>query len=126
MCRVSCARRTASVLDTLAELGVNASFFVIGRQVAGFSDVMARRVREGHWVASHTWSHPRLTSLDDDGVRLEMKRTEDAVRDATCMRPKLMRPPYGDIDGRVEAVLHDWGYLPGELSLLSLSCTAGL
>ena len=104
--------RTSRLLDILSQHNVKASFFVIGVQVGGYSSVVDRAVREGHWMASHTWSHPYLSSLSSASIRSEMLQTEEAVRAASCVRPKLMRPPYGDYDGRVATVLHDIGYIP--------------
>ena len=108
-----CGRSTARLLDILAEKNVKASFFVIGQQVAGYSSVVARAVNEGHWMASHTFTHPYLTSLPEWSIRHEVLETEAAVATATCVRPKIIRPPFGDTDHRVETILHDIGYLPG-------------
>jgi peptidoglycan/xylan/chitin deacetylase (PgdA/CDA1 family) len=75
----------------------------------------------GWEVGSHTRSHPRLTRLDDAGLRDELQASRE-----TCER-QLSRPcvtlayPYGDHDGRVVAASRAAGYeaactLPEEFS----------
>ncbi|KAF9428513.1 chitin deacetylase, partial [Podila epigama] len=64
----------------------------------------------GHHIASHTWSHFPLTSLSNEQIVAEVKWTEKAVFDVTGLRMKYIRPPYGDIDNRVRAVIRKLGY----------------
>ncbi|KAK3805717.1 MAG: hypothetical protein JOS17DRAFT_768253 [Linnemannia elongata] len=70
-----------------------------------------REVAEGHHLASHTWSHTALTTLTNEQIVAEMKWTEKAVLEATGLRLKYMRPPFGDINNRVRYVLKKLGYL---------------
>ncbi|KAH7036221.1 hypothetical protein BKA57DRAFT_475859 [Linnemannia elongata] len=66
---------------------------------------------EGHHLASHTWSHQALTTLSNEEIVAELKWTEKAVFDITGMRMKYVRPPYGDIDNRVRAVIKKLGLI---------------
>jgi peptidoglycan/xylan/chitin deacetylase (PgdA/CDA1 family) len=68
-------------------------------------------VREGHEVASHSWSHPNLGKMSDEGVRRELQKTDDAIVAAIGKRPTLMRPPYGSITANQKRWIHDeFGY----------------
>ena len=51
---------TERLLDGLRERGARATFFLIGRQIAGSEDLVERMAAEGHQVGSHTWNHVRL------------------------------------------------------------------
>lgn len=95
------APTTMRILGELNRLGVNATFFVIGRQVSGNERELRAIVAHGNEVAVHTWDHPDLTTLTAAGVRRQLVRTRDAIRAATGDDPGLYRPPYGAIDDRV-------------------------
>ena len=72
---------------------------------------MAREVREGHEIANHSWSHPNLAKMSDDGVRDQLHKTEDAIRSASGNRPTLLRPPYGSITARQKKWINqEFGY----------------
>lgn len=96
---------TGTLLDELAARDVPATFFVVGRQVQAYPDLVAREHAEGHVVGNHTWSHPDLRTLGPDQVADELDRTARAVADATGQPPVLVRPPYGAVDDQVLSVL---------------------
>ncbi len=86
---------TPHILDTLAEYGVRAMFFVCGEMVVQNKKLLARMADEGHVVGNHTWTHPLLTTLGRKEIRWEMERTSDAIEDAYGERPQWFRAPYG-------------------------------
>jgi peptidoglycan/xylan/chitin deacetylase (PgdA/CDA1 family) len=49
--------RTDEVLDILANAGVRATFFVIGKWVAAFPQAFERVVRAGHVIGNHSYEH---------------------------------------------------------------------
>lgn len=102
---------TPKLLNLLAAHRIKATFFVIGQNVAEFPDIVRRAAREGHEIANHSWSHPNLGKMSDDGVRRELQKTDDAIKSATGVRPTLMRPPYGSLTDRQKRWVHnDFGY----------------
>ncbi|KAG6808527.1 hypothetical protein H0H92_003831 [Tricholoma furcatifolium] len=68
----------------------------------------------GHQLASHTWSHPDLTTLNADQIASEFQRINDqlqaadAVADALVkiagVLPAFVRPPYGNYNDLVQQV----------------------
>ena len=36
-------------------------------------------VRSGHELSNHSWSHPKLTTLSDDSLRMEIARNDSAI-----------------------------------------------
>ena len=54
------AALTPKLLDLLAAHHIKATFFVIGENVAEHPEIVARAAHEGHEIASHSWSHPKL------------------------------------------------------------------
>jgi peptidoglycan-N-acetylglucosamine deacetylase len=105
------ATLTPKLLDLLAAHHIKATFFVIGENVAQYPEIVARAAREGHEIANHSWSHPNLAKLSDEGVRRQLWRTDEAIKSATGVRPTLLRPPYGSITEREKRWIHDeFGY----------------
>ena len=91
------ATLTPKLLDMLAARHLKATFFVVGQNAAEFPEILKRAAREGHEIASHSWSHPNLGKMSDEAVRRELQKTDDAIVAAIGKRPTLMRPPYGSI-----------------------------
>lgn len=94
---------TPTVLDALAAQRSAATFYVIGRNVEGDADTLRRAVGDGHELGNHTWNHPRLPTLDAAAVGRQIRDTQNAVREATGVRPTSFRPPYGEYDDAVLA-----------------------
>src|SRR5215467_7751454 len=105
------ATLTPKLLDILAAHHIKATFFVLGEMVAEHPEILARAAREGHEIASHSWSHPNLAKMSQEGVRSQLQRTDDEIKPATGKRPTLFRPPYGSITERQKRWIHDeFGY----------------
>ncbi len=96
---------TMRILQALTRLRVPATFFVIGRQIAGRERELRAVVAHGHAIGNHTWDHPDLTRLSRARVRSELLGTRNAIRAATGVDPVLYRPPYGAVDRRVMAAV---------------------
>src|SRR5881392_3544051 len=102
---------TPKLLDILAAHHIKATFFVIGENVVEHPEIVARAAREGHEIGNHSWSHPNFGKMSDQGVRSQLQRTDDAIKNATGQRPTLLRPPYGSITEREKRWIHDeFGY----------------
>jgi len=98
------SRYTADVLGVLERYGLRATFFTIGREVQRHTSLLRRAVAAGHAVGNHSWDHVRLTTLSDAQVEAQISRTNAALVEALGTAPTLFRPPFGDRDGRVDAV----------------------
>src|SRR6516165_9060826 len=102
---------TPKLLDILAAHRIKATFFVLGEMVAEHPEILARAAREGHEIASHSWSHPNLAKMSQEAVRNQLQRTDDEIKSVTGKRPTLFRPPYGSITEREKRWIHDeFGY----------------
>jgi peptidoglycan-N-acetylglucosamine deacetylase len=105
------AALTPKLLDLLAAHHIKATFFVVGENVAEHPEIVARAAREGHEIASHSWSHPNLAKMSQESVRSQLQRTDDAIKSAIGKSPTLLRPPYGSITEREKRWIHDeFGY----------------
>ena len=100
---------TMQLLDDLEAENVKATFFVIGSRVTQHSAAMAAAYRAGHQIALHSWSHSAFTTLTDEQIVAEIMWNALAIKQVIGVTPKFFRPPYGDIDDRVRAILKSLG-----------------
>lgn len=96
---------TDQLLDELATAGAPATFFLVGRRIAGHEATVARMADAGHVIGNHTWDHPDLTTLTAGETTRQLDRTDRAVADVTGRTPTLVRPPYGAVDPAVLRLL---------------------
>ena len=111
-------RWTPKILDILKAKHASATFFVIGRNMQAHPGLVAREIREGQEVGSHTFSHPNIRETPRAAVALELTLTQRLFEVITGKSLRLFRPPYqGDAEpstpGEVEPLLiaQKQGYL---------------
>jgi peptidoglycan/xylan/chitin deacetylase (PgdA/CDA1 family) len=87
---------TPKLLDLLREKNVKATFFVVGKRVDQYPEIVRRASSEGHLIANHTWSHYSLFCfLTPSRLRAEIERGTESVRRSCGSRPRLFRSPVG-------------------------------
>ncbi|MBN9319974.1 MAG: glycosyltransferase [Caulobacterales bacterium] len=92
-------RWTAKILDILKAKHAHATFFVIGQNMQAEPGLVAREVREGNVVGSHTWTHPNIGEIPVAEVGLELNATQRLFEVITGRSMRLFRPPYfGDAE----------------------------
>ena len=68
---------TAPILDALKKHNVPATFFLVGNYLETQPDLVRRMVEEGHTVGNHTYSHPGMSAIADEGsFRQELEKNE--------------------------------------------------
>jgi cellulose synthase/poly-beta-1,6-N-acetylglucosamine synthase-like glycosyltransferase/peptidoglycan/xylan/chitin deacetylase (PgdA/CDA1 family)/spore germination protein YaaH len=92
-------RWTPKILDILNAKQAPATFFVIGKNMSDFPDLVAREVREGHDVGNHTWTHPNIAETPPAQTDVELAATQRLFETITGRSMRLFRPPYfGDAE----------------------------
>lgn len=86
---------TPALLDLLAEQGVVANFFCVGRQIEKHPDLLKRIAAEGHMIGNHTYSHPNLILCSPGQTRLELERVQELVELHCGQTPRFWRAPMG-------------------------------
>ena len=105
------ATLTPKLLDLLAARHIKVTFFVLGECVQQNSEILQRAAREGHEIGNHSWSHPQLNRMSDEGVRSQLKRTDDLIKSLIGRRPTLFRPPYGALTSKEKKwIPEEFGY----------------
>ena len=100
---------TPQVLEILRKNGIKATFFVMGWAAKKYPDLIKQMVREGHAVAHHTNSHPKLTQIGQKQLRHEIVMPKEAVRDIIGKPPVCVRPPFGMGNDRVKKFIAKQG-----------------
>jgi peptidoglycan/xylan/chitin deacetylase (PgdA/CDA1 family) len=88
---------TPRLLDTLKELGVTATFFVVGQQAERYPNLVRRIAAEGHAVGHHTFYHTDLRRTSARQLAAEVRRTRDLLARLLGKAPNLFRPPHGKL-----------------------------
>jgi peptidoglycan/xylan/chitin deacetylase (PgdA/CDA1 family) len=88
---------TPLLLQTLHDLHVPATFFLIGRDAQQFPDLARAIAAAGGEIGDHTLTHPDLDKLDSAQVTAELQGGAAAL---TAMAPqpterRFFRPPHG-------------------------------
>jgi peptidoglycan/xylan/chitin deacetylase (PgdA/CDA1 family) len=99
-----------SILQTLAEKGVPATFFLTGRWVEVYPEYAAQ-IGAAYPVANHSYSHPDLTKLSEAEVREEIVKAAAAIKRATGQDTHpLFRFPFGASNGGTIGIVNSLGY----------------
>ncbi len=92
---------TPKILDMLNREGVKATFFVVGKMVEKYPELLRQVWKEGHDVGNHTYNHPDLTKLSREEILKELDKTRILVKKITGKYTYLVRPPGGRYDNKV-------------------------
>lgn len=99
------------VAPHLDEQKIPGTFFVIGSSMdsPGTSGIGWKEAedmnRRGHLIANHSWTHGRLVELSDEGIRDELKRTDDAIEAHLGRRPLVVAVPFNEVDARIKSII---------------------
>ena len=86
---------TPQLLDLLAERGIRATFFLIGRYALAQAALARRILSDGHSIGNHTMTHPRLPLCSHRRIAGELADAQRAIEDVTGAAVRLFRPPHG-------------------------------
>jgi len=103
---------TPMLLDVLRDLGVPATFFLIGKDAEQWPELTQRIEADGNEVGNHTYTHPNLDQENAEQVREEILKGGDVLWALThdpAVRT-LMRPPHGRYTERTLRIAQSLGY----------------
>ncbi|KJD40686.1 chitooligosaccharide deacetylase [Paenibacillus polymyxa] len=91
------SRYTPQVLDVLHANGIKATFFIVGHRAEKHPGIIRRIIREGHAIGNHSYTHPDFRKATPERFRHQITKTERILEASAGFRPRLIRPPYGEI-----------------------------
>ena len=86
---------TPLILDTLAEKGVRATFFVLGSHAERWPKLVRRISSEGHQLGNHGYFHRKLQFKSPFYVSRDIRLGIRAIRRAGAPAPRYFRAPHG-------------------------------
>ncbi|MDR1094244.1 MAG: polysaccharide deacetylase family protein [Clostridiales bacterium] len=95
------AERTQSLLDTLKEYGVSATFFLVGFWVRKYPEYVKKIDEAGLEIGTHSNTHPHMPRLNETQMDLELKESCASIESVTNKKPELFRAPFGDYSDKM-------------------------
>lgn len=100
---------TPVVLDALAERGVHATFFILGKHAERWPELVRRVASEGHTLGNHGYHHRKLHLKSPRYVREDLRLGADAIEASCGRRPRWFRAPHGFRSPWVTRIAHELG-----------------
>ncbi len=122
---------TQRILDLLSEHDVRATFYVLGWVADKYPALVQRIATDGHELGSHSYWHRLVYHMTPEEFRTDLRRSKDAIEDATGISVEAYRAPSFSItaqsiwaldilveegftiDSSIYPVLHDRYGMPG-------------
>lgn len=93
-------RLTPQILSILSENNINATFFILGRNVSGREEILKCILKEGHSVASHSFSHLHAWKVLPWRLIDDIKQGYETLNNVLAAGHKkyVFRPPHGKLN----------------------------
>lgn len=86
---------TKKLLEGLAKRHVEATFFVVGENIPGNEELIARMKEEGHLIGNHTYDHVKICDMSGEEACEQVEKTSELVKEITGENTEFVRPPFG-------------------------------
>ena len=97
---------TSAILDTLHANKAPATFFCIGRNIAGNEEILKRIDRIGHLIGTHSYNHHWSFPLQKkEKIAAEISQCQAEIKSLIYKKPLLFRPPFGVTDPPLAAAI---------------------
>lgn len=98
------------VMDIIRSENIKVTFFTVGAPLrdstTNLSNIYQGMMKEGHQMAYHSYTHPRMEGLPNDrAIFWEYDEDIKAVEDMFNLRTKYFRPPFGNEGARMRQQL---------------------
>ena len=101
-------KNVIKLLELFEKEGVKATFYVLGKNVKKFPEIIKRIAAEGHEVGNHTNTHANLPKCDSvEKVREEIVTNQTLITDTIGITPVTFRAPYLAHDEKVWTILDE-------------------
>ena len=98
-----------SILETLDEYNVKASFFVTGKWAEDYPENIRKIHERGHDIGNHSYNHADYTKLGSAEIIKDLEKCDAAVENITGEKMTLMRAPSGGYNNNVIQTVRESG-----------------
>ena len=102
---------TDEVLQILKDHDIKATFYLNGDQMALHGQLAPKIVKAGHELGNHGYTHRRMALRTPNDLRVELTRTNEAIRSAGYEGEITFRPPFGQKLVSLPKVLKEMGMI---------------
>ena len=102
-------RFTPEILKILKENNAKATFFVIGKHVQYYPNILKMIIDSGNEIGNHTYSHLDMKRKSNDRIEEEISKTQEIIFLNCGVKPILFRPPFGRCDKNIIKIADDNG-----------------
>ena len=103
---------TPMLLEGLQERRVNATFFLIGKNIEGNEEIVKQMAEQGNLIGNHTYNHVKVSELSAKEACEEMMMTSELVEQITGEATCYIRPPFGvwddSLDCEIDMISVKW------------------
>jgi peptidoglycan-N-acetylglucosamine deacetylase len=85
---------TSQILAILGQYDVKATFFLIGKNVELYPEVVLRMLADGQVIGNHSFTHNANHALSFSYYK-DIDKAEQVIADVTGVKTALYRPPHG-------------------------------
>ena len=90
---------TSSILDTLKENDVKATFFITGHYLTSSTELVRRMTDDGHIIGNHTYAHKHFTKESSSDMLKDISKLEEKYYDLMGSEiSHFVRPPAGEFN----------------------------
>jgi peptidoglycan/xylan/chitin deacetylase (PgdA/CDA1 family) len=86
---------TIEILKILQRYNLRATFFVLGKKVRSYPEVLEAIKRSGHRIGNHSYSHRFVWIMPPNLIEKEFEETDKVVKGIIEEEPSYIRPPWG-------------------------------
>jgi polysaccharide deacetylase family sporulation protein PdaB len=102
---------TPRILELLKQYDAKATFFLTGKKVEKYPEIVKREQNEGHELANHTYSHTFFNNrVSLSKLKQEVLKTDEAIFKVTGQKCHLFRPPGGYYNEKLVNLAKEEGY----------------
>lgn len=97
---------TQQLLKGLKERNVRVTFFITGKNVETYPEIVREIHADGHLIGNHTYNHTQLSARNQESFKQEIIKTNEVIKEVTGEDTIYIRPPYGSWNKEFEKELN--------------------
>lgn len=101
---------TESILQTLDECNITATFFLTAHYINTQEQLVAKMIEKGHIIGNHTVNHKSMPNLTLEEMQKEIMDLHIVVKEKFNYEMKYLRPPMGEYSKRSLEKTKQLGY----------------
>ncbi|GEM_PF-442550 len=101
---------TEKIIGILDKNDIKATFFLVGKMISRYPEIVRKIKESGHEIANHTYTHRRIDSLTPGEVIVELKNVDEELRGITGGSTRYFRPPGGRLNSISLELVRKSGY----------------